>query len=58
MAHEVATGLDVVHAKETLQEALAKFDLPDHQCRSVQSIHGHEFTRVVFVNGAKLSMDG
>ena len=59
MAHKVATSLEAGHAKEILQEALAKYGAPEIVNTDQGSqFTAQEFTQVVLACGAKLSMDG
>ena len=59
MAHKVATSLEACHAKEILQEALAKYGAPEIVNTDQGSqFTAQEFTQVVLACGAKLSMDG
>ena len=58
MAYKVATSLEAAHAKEIMQEAIAKYGVPDIVNTDQGSqFTAEEFTRVVFGSGAKLSMD-
>ena len=59
MAHKVATTLEACHAKEIMQEALARYGTPE----IVNTDQGSQFTAQEFADavlqsGAKLSMDG
>jgi len=59
LAHRVAITLEAIHAKEVIEQALAKYGTPE----IVNSDQGsqftaEEFTRVVLDAGCKLSMDG
>jgi putative transposase len=59
MAHKAATGLQAYHAKEILQEAIARYGAPE----IVNTDQGSQFTaekfaRVVLGSNARLSMDG
>ena len=59
MAHKVATSLEAGHAKEILQEALAKYGAPEIVNTDQGSqFTAEEFTRVVLAAGCQLSMDG
>ena len=59
MAHKVATSLEACHAKEIMQEAIAKYGVPEIVNTDQGSqFTAEEFTRVVLERGAKLSMDG
>lgn len=58
MAHKVATSLEACHAKEILQEALARYGAPEIVNTDQGSqFTAQEFTQVVLSSGAKLSMD-
>jgi putative transposase len=59
MAHKVATTLEACHAREIMQEALARYGVPE----IVNTDQGSQFTAeaftdVVLGSGARLSMDG
>jgi putative transposase len=59
MAHKVATTLEACHAKEILQQALARHGAPEIVNTDQGSqFTAEEFTSVVLASGAKLSMDG
>ncbi len=59
MAHKVATSLQACHAKEILQEALAKYGAPEIVNTDQGSqFTAEDFTKVVLACGAQLSMDG
>ena len=59
MAHKVATTLEACHAKEILQQALARHGTPEIVNTDQGSqFTAEEFTDVVLGSGAKLSMDG
>ena len=59
MAHKVATTLEACHAREIMQEALAKYGTPEIVNTDQGSqFTAEEFTQVVLATGAKLSMDG
>ena len=59
MAHKVATTLEACHAKEIMQEALARYGVPEIVNTDQGSqFTAEEFTDVVLHSGAKLSMDG
>ena len=59
MAHKVATTLEACHAKEIMQEALARYGVPEIVNTDQGSqFTAQEFTDVVLHSGAKLSMDG
>ncbi|MBC7376969.1 MAG: IS3 family transposase [Burkholderiaceae bacterium] len=59
LAHRVAITLEAIHAKEVIEQALAKYGMPE----IVNTDEGapftaEEFTRVVLEAGCRLSMDG
>ena len=59
MAHKVATTLEACHAKEIMQQALARHGTPEIVNTDQGSqFTAEEFTDVVLGSGAKLSMDG
>jgi putative transposase len=59
MAHNVVTTLEVCHAREIMQQALAKYGMPEIVNTDQGSqFTAQEFTDVVLKSGAKLSMDG
>jgi len=59
MAHKVATTLEACHAKEIMQQALARYGTPEIVNTDQGSqFTAEEFTDVVLDSGAKLSMDG
>ena len=59
MAHKVATTLEACHAREIMQETLAKYGTPEIVNTDQGSqFTAEEFTQVVLASGAKLSMDG
>jgi putative transposase len=59
MAHKVATTLEAIHATEIMQEALAKYGVPEIVNTDQGSqFTAQEFTAVVLESGAQLSMDG
>jgi len=59
MAHKVATTLEACHAKEIVQQALARYGTPEIVNTDQGSqFTAEEFTAVVLASGAKLSMDG
>ena len=59
MAHKVATTLEACHARQTMQQALAKYGTPEIVNTDQGSqFTAEEFTQVVLAAGAKLSMDG
>ena len=56
---DVATTLEACHAKEIMQEALARYGTPEIVNTDQGSqFTAEEFTQVVPGSGAKLSMDG
>jgi putative transposase len=59
LAHRVATTLEAIHAKEVIEQALARYGTPEIVNTDQGSrFTAEEFTRVVLDAGAKLSMDG
>jgi len=59
LAHKVATTLEACHAKEIMQQALARHGTPEIVNTDQGSqFTAEEFTAVVLGSGAKLSMDG
>jgi putative transposase len=59
MAHKVATSLEACHAKEIMQEAIAKYGAPEIVNTDQGSqFTAEEFTRAVLSSNARLSMDG
>jgi putative transposase len=59
LAHKVATTLEACHAKEIMQQALARHGTPQIVNTDQGSqFTAEEFTSVVLDSGAKLSMDG
>lgn len=59
LAHRVAITLEAVHAKEVIEQALAKYGTPEIVNTDQGSqFTAEEFTRVVLDAGCKLSMDG
>ena len=59
IAHKVAITLEACHAKEIMQEALARYGVPEIVNTDQGSqFTAQEFTDVVLGSGAKLSMDG
>ena len=59
LAHKVAITLDACHAREVIEQAFARYGIPE----IVNTDQGgqftaEEFTRVVLDQGCKLSMDG
>ena len=59
LAHRVAITLEAIHAKEVIEQAMAKYSTPEivNTDQGSQFI-AQEFTRVVLEAGCKLSMDG
>ena len=59
MAHKVATTLEACHAREIMQQALARHGTPEIVNTDQGSqFTAQEFTDVVLKSGARLSMDG
>ena len=59
LAHKVAITLEACHAKEVIEQAFAKYGLPEIVNTDQGSqFTAEEFTRVVLDAGCKLSMDG
>ena len=59
MAYKVAITLEACHAKEIMQEALARYGVPEIVNTDQGSqFTAQDFTDVVLGSGAKLSMDG
>ena len=59
LAHRVAITLEAIHAKEVIEQALAKYGTPEIVNTDQGSqFTADEFTRVVLDAGCKLSMDG
>jgi putative transposase len=59
MAHKVATTLEACHAREIMQQALAKYGTPEIVNTDQGSqFTAEEFTDLVLKSGARLSMDG
>lgn len=59
LAHRVAITLEAIHAKEVIQQALAKYGTPEIVNTDQGSqFTAEEFARVVRDAGCKLSMDG
>ena len=59
LAHRVAITLEAIHAKEVIEQALAKYGAPEIVNTDQGSqFTAEEFTRVVLDAGCKLSMDG
>ena len=59
LAHKVATTLEATHAVEIMEQAYARYGLPDIVNTDQGSqFTAEEFTDVVLSRGVKLSMDG
>jgi putative transposase len=59
LAHKVATTLEAVHAKEVIEQAFARYGVPEIVNTDQGSqFTAEEFTRVVLAAGCPLSMDG
>lgn len=59
LAHRIAITLEAIHAKEVIQQALAKYGTPEIVNTDQGSqFTAEEFTAVVLAAGCKLSMDG
>jgi putative transposase len=59
LAHKVATTLEAVHAKEVIEQAFARYGVPEIVNTDQGSqFTAEEFTGVVLARGCKLSMDG
>ena len=59
LAHRVAITLEAIHAKEVIEQAMAKYSTPEIVNTDQGSqFTAQEFTRVVLEAGCKLSMDG
>jgi putative transposase len=59
LAHKTATTLEAHHAIEIIEQAFAKFGLPDIvKTDQGSQFTAEEFTRAVLDKGVKLSMDG
>jgi putative transposase len=59
LAHKVAITLEAIHAKEVIEQALARWGTPEIVNTDQGSqFTAEEFTRVVLAAGCKLSMDG
>ena len=59
LAHKVAITLEAVHAKEVIEQAFARYGVPEivNTDQGTQ-FTAEEFTRVVLAKGCRLSMDG
>ncbi len=59
LAHKVAITLEAVHATEVIEQAFARYGVPEIVNTDQGSqFTAEEFTRVVLAKGCKLSMDG
>ena len=59
LAHRVAITLEACHAREVIEQALAKYGVPDIVNTDQGSqFSAEEFTAVVLAAGCKMSMDG
>ena len=59
LTHKVAITLEACHAREIMQEALARYGTPEIVNTDQGSqFTAEEFTEVVLAKGCKLSMDG
>ncbi len=59
LAHKVAITLEACHAREVIEQALARYGTPEIVNTDQGSqFTAEEFTRVVLEQGCKLSMDG
>ena len=59
LAHRVAITLEAIHAKEVIEQALARYGTPEIVNTDQGSqFTAEEFTAVVLATGCKLSMDG
>ena len=59
LAHKVAITLEAVHAKEVIEQAFARYGVPEIVNTDQGSqFTAEEFTSVVLAKGCKLSMDG
>ena len=59
LAHKVAITLEAIHAKEVIEQALARYGTPEIVNTDQGSqFTAEEFTDVVLAAGCKLSMDG
>lgn len=58
-AHKVAITLEAVHAKEVIEQAFARYGVPEIVNTDQGSqFTAEEFTSVVLAKGCKVSMDG
>jgi putative transposase len=59
LAHKVAITLEAVHAKEVIEQAFARYGVPEIVNTDQGSqFTAEEFTNVVLAKGCRLSMDG
>ena len=59
LPHKVAITLEAVHAKEVMEQAFARYGVPEIVNTDQGSqFTAEEFTSVVLAKGCKLSMDG
>jgi putative transposase len=59
LAHKVAITLEAVHAREVIEQAFARYGVPEIVNTDQGSqFTAEEFTRIVLAKGCKLSMDG
>ena len=59
LAHRVAITLEAIHAKEVIEQALARYGTPEIVNTDQGSqFTAEEFTSIVLARGCKLSMDG
>lgn len=59
LAHKVAITLEAVHAKEVIEQAFARYGVPEIVNTDQGSqFTAEEFTSIVLAKGCKLSMDG
>jgi len=59
LAHKVAITLEAIHAKEVIEQAFARYGVPEIVNTDQGSqFTAEEFTDVVLAKGCKLSMDG
>ena len=59
LAHKVAITLEACHAKEIIEQAFARYELPEIVNTDQGSqFTAEEFTNAVLSRGCKLSMDG
>ena len=59
LAHKVAITLEAVHAKEVIEQAFARYGVPEIvNIDQGSQFTAEEFTSVVLAKGCKLSMDG